>query len=85
MCATCHGTSGKGDGPAAASLIDLWQHPVKPADFTQPHRKSGPRPQDLYRTIALGLDGTPMTAYHNLLPPETIWSLVAHIQSLSHP
>jgi hypothetical protein len=26
-----------------------------------------------------------MTAYHNLLPPETIWSLVAHIQSLSHP
>ena len=85
MCATCHGPSGKGDGPAAASLIDLWLHPVKPADFTKPHRKSGPRPEDLYRTIALGLDGTPMTAYHTLLPPETIWSLVAHIQSLSHP
>lgn len=85
MCAACHGSSGKGDGPAAPSLIDLWQHPVKPADFTKPHRKSGPLPRDLYRTILLGLDGTPMTAYRDLLPPDTIWALVAHIQSLSKP
>jgi mono/diheme cytochrome c family protein len=85
MCATCHGTSGRGDGPAATSLIDVWKHPIKPADFSKPHRKSGSNPQDLYRSIALGLDGTPMTAYRDLLPPETIWSLVAYIQSLSAP
>jgi mono/diheme cytochrome c family protein len=82
-CAACHGTAGKGNGPAAASLIDFWLRPSKPADFTKPHRKSGPHPQDLYRTIALGLDGTPMTAYRDILPSDTIWALVAHIQSLS--
>lgn len=81
-CAVCHGSGGKGDGPAAKTLIDIWQNPVKPADLTRPHHKSGPRPEDLYRTLALGLDGTPMTAYREILPPDTLWALVAHIQSL---
>ena len=84
-CAVCHGNQGKGDGPAANTLIDLWSNPIKPADFTQPHHKSGPRPEDLYRTIALGLDGTPMTAYRDLLPPDVLWSLVAHVQNLASP
>lgn len=84
-CAVCHGAAGRGDGPAAATLADTWGHPVKPADFSKPQRKSGPRPQDLYRTIALGLDGTPMTGYRDLLSEETIWSLVVHITSLSQP
>ena len=66
-------------------MIDVWEQPVKPADFTQPHRKSGSTPEDLYRSLALGLDGTPMTGYQNLLPPDTLWALVAHILSLSEP
>jgi len=24
LCASCHGPEGKGDGPAAAALIDIW-------------------------------------------------------------
>jgi mono/diheme cytochrome c family protein len=82
-CAACHGTTGAGDGPAAGTLMDVWEQPVKPANFTQPHRKSGATPEDLYRSLALGLDGTPMTGYQHLLPPETLWALVAHILSLS--
>lgn len=82
-CVTCHGPTGRGDGPAAKTLVDVWQQPAVPADFSKPHRKSGPRPQDLYRTIAMGLDGTPMTAYGDLLPADTIWALVAYVQSLS--
>jgi len=82
-CAVCHGLSGKGDGPAAKLLMDGWQQAVAPADFTKPHRKSGPRPQDLYRTVALGLDGTPMTAYEGILSADSIWALVAYVESLS--
>jgi mono/diheme cytochrome c family protein len=82
-CAVCHGATGKGDGPAAKQLIDVWQHAVTPADFTKPHRKSGPAAQDLYRSIALGLDGTPMTAYEGLLSADVIWALVAYVESLS--
>lgn len=84
-CSICHGSNGKGDGPGAASLIDAWKQPSRPADFTKPHRKSGPKPQDLYRTIAHGLDGTPMTAYDKILPEETIWAMVAYLQSLAQP
>ncbi len=82
-CAVCHGSVGRGDGPAAATLTDAWGHVVKPADFGKPQRKSGPRPQDVYRTIAMGLDGTPMAGYRDVLGEETLWSLVAHLTRLS--
>lgn len=82
-CATCHGDKGKGDGAAAALLVDVWGHPAAPADFSKPNRKSGPDAKDLFRSIALGLDGTPMTAYGDLLPVESIWDLVAFVQNLS--
>jgi mono/diheme cytochrome c family protein len=82
-CAICHGPDGKGNGLAAPNLVDIMQNPIQPADFTKPNRKSGSSPADLYRSIATGLDGTPMPGYHQILQPETIWQLVAHIQSLS--
>ena len=37
FCAACHGASGRGDGPAAASL------PVKPADLTTLSDRNGGR------------------------------------------
>lgn len=82
MCASCHGPKGKGDGLAAKSLKDVWEQPIVPADLSQPHHKSGDAPTDLFRTIATGLDGTPMIGFHGTLKPEQIWGLVAYIQSL---
>lgn len=80
-CATCHGPQGAGDGPAAqAGLIDAWGHRLHPADLRQPHPKSGPRPQDLFRTIELGLDGTPMAGHLADLGEPGVWDLVALIQ-----
>jgi len=81
-CISCHGENGKGNGPAATGLMDVWGHPIAPADFTQKHLKSGPDLEDLYRTIATGLDGTPMVGFHSLLKEEQIWDLVAYIQYL---
>ena len=82
MCASCHGEEGKGDGLASKGLVDAWEHPIVPADLTQKHHKSGDAPEDLYRTIATGLDGTPMVGFHGTLEPQQIWELVAFIRSL---
>lgn len=82
-CASCHGEKGKGDGPASVALIDIWEHKIVPADLSGPHHKSGDRPEDLFRTITTGLNGTPMIGFSELLGAESIWDLVAFIQSLS--
>jgi mono/diheme cytochrome c family protein len=82
-CAVCHGEEGNGDGPGAKGLMDVWEHPITPAALSAEHHKSGDRPADLYRTIATGLNGTPMIGYAETLTEEQIWDLVAFVQSLS--
>jgi len=81
-CAVCHGAGGRGDGPASADLKDAWGDPILPSDLTRLPRKSGPTPADLYRTIATGLDGTPMPAYGDALTAEELWAVVAYIYGL---
>lgn len=82
LCASCHGSGGKGDGLAAKGLVDAWGNPIEPADLTSKHHKGGDRREDLYRTIATGLDGTPMIGYHGTLEPGQIWDLVEFIKSI---
>ena len=81
ICSACHGEKGKGDGPASKTLIDIWENPIIPADLTNEHHKSGDTPTDLYRTIATGLDGTPMVGFYETLSEHEIWNLVAFIKS----
>ena len=83
QCVACHGPEGDGDGPGAQGLVDVWENPITPAALSNEHHKSGDSPKDLYRTIATGLNGTPMVGYAEMLAPEEIWSLVALIQNLS--
>jgi len=82
QCWECHGRTGRGDGPSAGQLKDDWGAPIRPTDLTRRPRKSGQSPQDLYRTIATGLNGTPMPSYSDSLSPEEIWWLVAYLESL---
>ena len=56
-----------------------------PADLTGEHHKSGDTVQDLYRSIALGLDGTPMVGYLEALGSDKVWALAAYVKSLSTP
>jgi cytochrome c oxidase cbb3-type subunit 2 len=81
-CAACHGPRGGGDGPAGAALVDAWNEPVRPWNFRHAYYKSGVSDQDLYRTIATGLNGTPMTGYLTLTTEEERWQLVDFIRSL---
>jgi len=82
-CAQCHGSEGKGDGPSAKELKDDWDEPIAPTDLTLKPFKSGPDPEDLYRTISTGLNGTPMPSYADALTPKERWSLVFYILSIA--
>jgi cytochrome c oxidase cbb3-type subunit 2 len=82
-CAECHGPQGKGDGTSAKELKDDWGEPISPTDLTLKPFKAGPNPEDLYRTISTGLNGTPMPSYADVLTPKERWSLVFYILSIA--
>ena len=83
-CAVCHGPDGRGNGPAAPSLIP------RPRDFTlgQYTYKSTPAGQpptdaDLISVVADGLRASSMPSWRDLLSDEEIRAVVGHIKSLS--
>ncbi len=82
-CGQCHGPAGKGDGASAKSLKDDWGEPISPTDLTQKPFKSGPDPEDLYRTISTGLNGSPMPSYADALSPNARWSVVSYVLSIA--
>jgi DMSO reductase family type II enzyme heme b subunit len=82
-CAGCHGSDGKGDGPAADFLYP------RPRDFTQGTFKvrstaSGdlPTDEDLLRTITRGMPGAAMPGWENLSEAERR-ELVRYIKTFS--
>jgi cytochrome c oxidase cbb3-type subunit 2 len=81
--AECHGPDGKGQGPSAERLKDDWGNLISPADLTLKPFKSGPDPEDLYRTITTGLNGTPMPSYSAALSANDRWALVSYILSIA--
>jgi len=82
-CASCHGAGGKGDGIQADSYDDDWGYPIVPRDLTSGVYRAGGAPDDLWRSIATGIGGTPMGAFRGNLTGKEIWNLVHYIQSLA--
>jgi cytochrome c oxidase cbb3-type subunit 2 len=82
-CWECHGQTGKGDGEKAAGLKDDLGFTVVPADLTSGQFKSGPRVEDIFRTISTGLSGTPMPTYRDSLSEDDRWALSYYILALS--
>lgn len=83
-CWNCHGHEGKGDGPAAEALMDDSGNKILPANFTKGVFKSGPRPEDIYRTFMTGLNGTPMPSYFDAIKSQDdAWALAYYVLSLS--
>ena len=72
-CVTCHGKSGKGDGPFAERLI------TEPPDLTtvSQHDSDG----ELAWKIAKGKN--PMPSWSNILEEKQIWDTVNYIRSIS--
>ncbi len=75
-CASCHGLSGKGDGPAGRGM-----NPAPPAvgDAAAMREVS---PATMYRIVSVGIGGTPMPAYGGLLTPDQRWNIVSYLMSL---
>lgn len=74
-CASCHGLSGRGDGPAAATLPGL------PADFTIPHFATHTDGQ-VFEWIKNGKPGTAMPAFGDQLSEEEIWQVITYLREL---
>ena len=74
-CATCHGDTGRGDGPVGLALnpppADLAIHVPLHTD------------NELYRFIADGIEGTPMVAQLRNLTSDEIWHLVNYIRTIA--
>ena len=83
-CASCHGTDGRGHGPAADALTP------RPRDFTSGTYKfrstasgSLPSDDDLYRAIAHGLPGTSMLGWKGILSEGQMRALVVYVKQFS--
>src|SRR3984957_16330403 len=82
-CWKCHGTEGRGDGPAAATLTDSNNQPIRPYDFGSGSRfKCGTTNSDLFKIFMTGLDGSPMPSFTDVLKPNEAWDLVHYLRTL---
>jgi len=84
-CPKCHGTGGRGDGPNSDKLRDkVHNMPLKPPDLAAPFVFiGGESPQDIYRTMMTGMDGTPMPPGSFFFDDDEPWHVVNWILSLS--
>lgn len=73
-CAACHGSTGRGDGPAAAKLKP------PPTDFHDAARERQRSLYGLYNTITLGVDGTAMASFSALSDSQR-WGLAFYVGS----
>ncbi len=80
-CHECHGFDGKGDGTKAGKLKDYKQRKISPRNFRDEMLKRGINIEDIYLTIATGLNGTPMEGYSKTLSRDEMLALAHYIQS----
>lgn len=74
-CASCHGDSGRGDGPAGIGLEPL------PSDFHDADLMENFSVYQAYNSIRFGLMGTGMRAFSELSEVE-IWDLAFYVKAL---
>ncbi len=83
-CAVCHGPDGRGNGPAAPSLIprprDLARGLFKYKSTAGDHV---PTDDDLIRVVANGLPASAMPSFRDLLSDGEVREVVAYVKTLS--
>ena len=75
-CVTCHGLSGRGDGPLAASLRP------RPADF-RVHMAAGHTDGELFTWLSKGVPGTAMPPFEGQISETDRWHLVNYIRGFA--
>jgi mono/diheme cytochrome c family protein len=74
-CAPCHGSTGAGDGPAAAAITP------KPRNFRDPDFWKGRTPVQLRLVVKHGRPGTLMAPFEGVLSEDEIDDVVAYVQT----
>ncbi len=85
-CVECHGVEGRGNGNLTQK--DDWGFPIFPANLAKPWNIRGNRrdpynPQNIFREISTGLNGTPMPSFADELSIEERWHVANFVMSLS--
>jgi cytochrome c oxidase cbb3-type subunit 2 len=82
QCVACHGEKGMANGSRAGLYRGpTGQSDVRIRDFSRGRFIRGTEMQDIYLTLRVGLEGTPMASYDALSDGE-IWALAAYVRSL---
>ncbi|HJP86319.1 MAG TPA: cytochrome c/FTR1 family iron permease [Gemmatimonadaceae bacterium] len=77
-CASCHGMTGAGDGPAAHTLS------TAPPPIGVRSQSPELTPTLAYNVISVGVRGTSMPAFASTLTPQQRWNVINYIYSLRH-
>lgn len=77
VCASCHGATGGGDGPAAKGLDP------EPIAFADAERANARSLMALYQVTSQGVEGTSMASFATL-PEEDRWALAYFVGGLSY-
>jgi high-affinity iron transporter len=77
LCSSCHGISGRGDGPAAAAIKP------PPVSFHDAERMAEVSPSLAFHTLTFGVPGTSMASFDSL-PAYERWNLAFYVVSLRH-
>ena len=77
QCIQCHGPAGRGDGPKAKQLIG-----PPPADLGDRAALATVSPVDMYRKIAIGVEGTGMPEYAQSLSSDDRWAVTTYMGTL---
>jgi len=78
QCATCHGATGHGDGPAGLQLTP------RPIAFTDQARADQRSALSLYEVITQGVADTPMVSYKTTLSDDDRWALAYYVGTLAY-
>lgn len=73
-CATCHGETGRGDGPLAPGL------PTRPRNLAAGQLKAGADPEQIYHRVAAGIPPL-MPSFRTALSPDSIWAVVGFVEA----
>lgn len=76
QCASCHGASGQGDGPAAR------QGPVPAPAIGTAKMMHDVSPALMYRIVSVGVPGTTMPGWAGTLSSAERWNVVAYVTTL---
>ena len=77
QCIQCHGATGRGDGPKAKGMVG-----PPPADLGDRAELATVSPVDMYRKIAIGIEGTGMPEYAHSLSSDDRWAVTTYVATL---